>query len=279
MPLIDLEDDLKGLVDSCAQIYERDSNLLAATWFDALGYNQKAYDDKFIFYNSESLLASKDLLEHFSHDNKKALSEKNIEFLCKKGKEGNSHNQDNFFCITAGKNKIFGVFDGHGPNGHLASSFAMGAMIDFIQNSKRFKEKPLHEMSDLEIRQALRKTFRFAQDRIKEQYRDYLYDMKKRRFGGDAKSKHGRVHEEGGYADEEPHTAGIDRDADGADYDVDGAAGRGGDGAADDRSLDSDEREFLDNVSWDTDSDEEDILADEALCQDISRRLQATRKG
>ena len=102
--------------------------------------------------------------------------------------------------------------------------------------------------------------------------------MKKRRFGGDAgKSRQGRVHEEGGY-DEEPLTGGgIDHDVNGIDYDVD--AGRGVDVAGDDRSLDSDEREFLDNVSWDTDSDEEDILADEALCQDVSRRLQATRKG
>ena len=132
MPLVDHQDDLKGLIDSCAEIYERDSNFLVATWFDTLGYNQRAFDDKLLFFNSESILASKDVLEHFSLDNKKMLSDKNIEFVCKKGREGNSLNQDNFFCISVGKNKIFGVFDGHGPNGNLASSFAMGAMVDYI---------------------------------------------------------------------------------------------------------------------------------------------------
>merc|ERR1712093_758840 len=34
-------------------------------------------------------------------------------------------------------------------------------------------------------------------------------------------------------------------------------------------SLDSDEREFLDNISWDTESDEDLLIEDEAQCSDL----------
>lgn len=33
----------------------------------------------------------------------------------------------------------------------------------------------------------------------------------------------------------------------------------------DDTSLDSDEREFIDHISWDTDSDEEDVAEDDRM--------------
>lgn len=34
---------------------------------------------------------------------------------------------------------------------------------------------------------------------------------------------------------------------------------------AEDRSMDSDEREFIEKISWDTNSDEEDISIDEKI--------------
>ena len=141
--------------------YQNDSNILVASWIDDLGYPQKEYDEKILFYNSETILNREDVLEHFKRDNKKLFAERNIEFSCRKGKQ-NAMNQDSFFCICDGKNKFYGIFDGHGTNGHLASSFAMGAMVDYIKNSKRFKEKSIDRCSPAEVEKMMKKCFRYA---------------------------------------------------------------------------------------------------------------------
>ena len=64
----------------CNRLYEGDPNLLIASWFDDIGYQQKEFDDKIVFYNSESLLNRESVLSHFSFsgDNKKFLQDKNI---------------------------------------------------------------------------------------------------------------------------------------------------------------------------------------------------------
>lgn len=49
----------------------------------------------------------------------------------------------------------------------------MGAMVEYIQ---LHKGKPIEEMKSDEIRRLLRKTFRYAQDKIKDQYRSYLVE-------------------------------------------------------------------------------------------------------
>jgi len=46
-------------------------------------------------------------------------------------------NQDNFFIVSDGELKIFGVFDGHGEYGHLVSGFASGIMLDYIRNKEK----------------------------------------------------------------------------------------------------------------------------------------------
>ena len=59
--------------------------------------------------------------------------EKHIEFMCRKG-YSNETNQDNFFILLDGEVKIYGLFDGHGQNGHQVSSFAQSKVLDFIRN-------------------------------------------------------------------------------------------------------------------------------------------------
>lgn len=71
--------------------------------------------------------------DHFSFDHKKTLMDKNIEFMCKKGRMG-AFNQDNLFILQDGDIKIFGLFDGHGINGHKVSGFVAGMMLDYIRN-------------------------------------------------------------------------------------------------------------------------------------------------
>ena len=79
-----------------------------------------------------------------------------------------------------------GVFDGHGLNGHLVSRFVMGLMVNYIRESRRFKdifnfrgEDGQVIFDDEFVNKAIRKCFRYAQDKVKEQYENYL--IKKRR--------------------------------------------------------------------------------------------------
>lgn len=122
------------------------------------------------------------------------LSEKNIEFQCKKGGGFESlntdfylpkkQNQDNFFIVTDDDLKFFGIFDGHGEFGHLVSGLASGIMLDYIRNKdKAFRLKYLMSESiiltkqlkvfigdcyDLSIRRALRRCFKYTQKKIKQ---------------------------------------------------------------------------------------------------------------
>lgn len=153
------------------------SNVIVASWLNNLGYPEKPYEDKFLFFNSETLLNNREILEHFNPKNtKKLFADKNIEFISKKGGQ-DGPNQDNFFIIVQGKQgkiKIMGLFDGHGLYGHKISSLVMSFMAEYIKHSKYFSEKKLNQMSEEDIKKAIRKCFRYSQDKAKEQFKVYL---------------------------------------------------------------------------------------------------------
>lgn len=228
-------------------MYKIDSNVLVASWINDLGYKQNEEDSKELFYNSESLLNKGDLLEHFKKDNRKKFADKNIQFMCKKGIR-HDYNQDNFFVIVEKKIKFIGIFDGHGVNGHQMSSFAMSSMVDFIQNSKRFNDIDVDEISDDKMTKAMRKCFRYVQDMAKEKFRDFLINKKRNKRREDIKmyNKMNNTDKEEQEEDE--------RHLD--DVSV---------------SIDSDEREFIDNISWDTDSDDEDFELDNLIIEDVEK--------
>ena len=124
--------------------------------------------------------------EHFSSDNKQLFAERNIEFCSKKGYNGYI-NQDNFFCLIDGDVKYYGIFDGHGANGHLISGFAMGSMMDYIKHSKQFSNRDFHDPAqaqgqDAEITKAIRCCFKYTQDKVREQYNDYLINKEKKKI-------------------------------------------------------------------------------------------------
>lgn len=133
IPEIDL-----GLLD----IYEH--NILVTSWLNDLDFPQKEFEERILFYNNEKILnrgknTNRKILHHFTKDNRSVFAERNVEFSCKKGQH-NHQNQDSFFCVVDGDTKIFGIFDGHGVNGHQISAFASGTMLEFVKNSKLFKE-------------------------------------------------------------------------------------------------------------------------------------------
>ena len=47
-----------------------ENNILAASWIDDAGSNQKYEDDKLLFYNNETILNKLSVYEHFLSDNK-----------------------------------------------------------------------------------------------------------------------------------------------------------------------------------------------------------------
>jgi len=49
----------------------------------------------------------------------------------------------------------------------------MGAIVEFIKNNKQFKEirnLDYEELTDAKLKKILRKAFRYAQDKIKDQF-------------------------------------------------------------------------------------------------------------
>ena len=52
----------------------------------------------------------------------------------------------------------------------------MGAMVDFLKNSKN--KVDFNKASNEEIEKMVRKCFRYAQDKLKEQFKEYLISRK-----------------------------------------------------------------------------------------------------
>ena len=170
------EEDLKLL-----ETYE--NNLIVATWLNDMGFDQGYEDEKNLFYNNETLLNRKSLLDHFNRENRNLFADKNIEFICKKGVL-TPENQDNFFCTIDGDLKVYGIFDGHGQNGSFISNYVMGHMLDYIRNSQIFTDKDLEvggETSDADMTKAIRCCFKYAQDKVREQYFDFLIHERKKK--------------------------------------------------------------------------------------------------
>lgn len=65
-----------------------------------------------------------------------------VEFTCKKGLKPESPNQDSFVVVhLPSKWSLYGVFDGHGPNGHDVSDFAVKALVTTFFENTEFASK------------------------------------------------------------------------------------------------------------------------------------------
>lgn len=63
----------------------------------------------------------------------------NVDMTCKKGLKPESPNQDSFIVASCpGKWGLYGVFDGHGPNGHDTSDFAVKTLVYKFLNDDKF---------------------------------------------------------------------------------------------------------------------------------------------
>jgi len=63
----------------------------------------------------------------------KKLALAGVFVTCRKGLKPESPNQDSYVCVICpGKWGLYGVFDGHGPNGHLTSDFAVRVLVELF---------------------------------------------------------------------------------------------------------------------------------------------------
>lgn len=70
---------------------------------------------------------------------KKTLTDIGLGYACKKGLKPESPNQDSYsIVVVEGKYAIYGVYDGHGPQGHDVSNFIKENLVKLIVDNPRF---------------------------------------------------------------------------------------------------------------------------------------------
>ena len=86
------------------------------------------------------------------------------------------------FIIIDGNMKLFGVFDGYGPKGHLVSAFAQSKFVEYLtkkgSNKKFFEPKNLREKDDKAIEIQVRKAFKYVQKELKQQYKYFVEEKR-----------------------------------------------------------------------------------------------------
>lgn len=68
---------------------------------------------------------------------------RHVGYACKKGLKPESPNQDDFFILQVDDWAMYGVFDGHGPNGHDVSSFVQTLLPFLIISDNLFESDPV----------------------------------------------------------------------------------------------------------------------------------------
>eukprot|EP00914_Ancora_sagittata_P012560 GHVO01024114.1.p1 GENE.GHVO01024114.1~~GHVO01024114.1.p1 ORF type:complete len:448 (+),score=78.26 GHVO01024114.1:31-1374(+) len=69
-----------------------------------------------------------------------------IGLACHKGLKPESPNQDDYLALRVPGWSMYGVFDGHGPYGHIASNFVHLALPFMVLGDKEFESQPLSSM-------------------------------------------------------------------------------------------------------------------------------------
>merc|ERR1719174_435445 len=69
-------------------------------------------------------------------------SKEHVGFACKKGLKPEAPNQDSFCILKFGACALYGVFDGHGRNGHDVSNFVKDNMPKVLLSQPKFETDP-----------------------------------------------------------------------------------------------------------------------------------------
>jgi len=79
---------------------------------------------------------------------KSTLNKEGIGLCCKKGLKPESPNQDSFHVVRNDKFNLYGVFDGHGPNGHDVSNFVVANLFKLFVGAKDYDTNPEGALND-----------------------------------------------------------------------------------------------------------------------------------
>lgn len=96
---------------------------------------QKGFEDKKINVEGDSTKAE-------------VLQSLGIAVACKKGLKPHAPNQDDFAIILDNNFKFFGVFDGHGTDGHEVSNFIHSHLPKILMDHPSFETEPLSAFTD-----------------------------------------------------------------------------------------------------------------------------------
>ena len=75
-----------------------------------------------------------------------SLTRAGIGYACKKGLKPESPNQDDFCIMLDGDTILLGVFDGHGPCGHLMSDFVHTDLPKLVIGSETIESDPIESL-------------------------------------------------------------------------------------------------------------------------------------
>lgn len=101
---------------------------------------------------SEDPFAEKPLTYKGSSKSNENFAHSNISISCRRGlKEG--FNQDNFFLVSKSYLLIAGIFDGHGPYGHIVTSLSRKLLPEYLISDLEISNNPI-----LSLQYSFRKT-------------------------------------------------------------------------------------------------------------------------
>lgn len=66
------------------------------------------------------------------------IHDMNSDYICMKGLNAKNANQDDFSIALQNNFKLLGIFDGHGPNGHIISTYASRRIMQLIASDNYF---------------------------------------------------------------------------------------------------------------------------------------------
>lgn len=161
------------------------------------------------------------------------------------------------------------LFDGHGDNGHFVSNFAMSCMLDYIKNAKVLGGKTFMQVSDnvsdQEVTKLLKNAFKYTQDKLRDWYEEFLKEKSKVKLQEEfrkqeleelEKMKELAKQKEKNKFREQPIKKSSSNTIRSINVDGNKIFKKAKDKCVKDIEIDPIEREFIDNVSWDTNSQE-----------------------
>jgi len=146
-PRITPPKDDRGRVDLLRLISHTDPGILVSGCRARSSVVQETFADKLLenrMHPAEDAPTNSD--SNGSHDQNQL--QQRVSLACKKGMKAAMPNQDSFLILRVGSIGCYGVFDGHGENGHAVSGFIAPCVVQHFACDPQFKDDPCNALRD-----------------------------------------------------------------------------------------------------------------------------------